>query len=382
MPPQIYFGDTSSELDSLRPVLVEQISQAGMQPVWMTDEDKQSKDVTAIMRRKLNAADAFVGIVTFRRGWEPEGHQGHSLSQLEIEAALQSGKPVLILLPNSISEMGMYLRLRAVGQPPPEMKRQHDFWEKMTSSGTVTRFTDEADLTRQISDTLKRWSDQLNATVPAQAASLSAPARLENASLPLDVEAFAEQVATRTAAKVQAVQRQREEELAEQALKYNEALRLKPGELVFGKPSDNSQFRGDIFMIMPFAAAFTPIYRDVVQPLVRSLNLTVTRGDEFTSTQGVIMEEVWSALNNCRFVIADITGGNDNVFYELGIAHTLNKPAILITQAQHADDIPFDIRHLRYLKYENTESGRRQLGDALKPAITRLAMDLREGWGD
>jgi len=133
-------------------------------------------------------------------------------------------------------------------------------------------------------------------------------------------------------------------------------------------------------MIMPFAAEFSSIYTDVVRPLVAELGLTITRGDEFQSSRGVIMEEVWAALNACRFVIAEITGGNDNVFYELGIAHTLNKPAIMITQAATTQEVPFDIRHLRYIHYANTVGGGIKLSGDLRTAITRLLADLEEGW--
>ena len=48
-------------------------------------------------------------------------------------------------------------------------------------------------------------------------------------------------------------------------------------------------------------------------------------------------------------VVCDLTGKNANVFYEAGIAHSLGKDVILITQS--ADDVPFDLRHLRYIPY-------------------------------
>jgi hypothetical protein len=89
---------------------------------------------------------------------------------------------------------------------------------------------------------------------------------------------------------------------------------------------------------------------------------------------------VWAALNACRFVIAEISGGNDNVFYELGIAHTLNKPAILITRTTQPEEVPFDIRHLRYIQYKNTAAGGAKLREELQTAITRLLADLEEGW--
>ena len=172
-----------------------------------------------------------------------------------------------------------------------------------------------------------------------------------------------------------------QEELAEQTLKYNDALRLLPGELVFGRPATRSQFKCDVFMVMPFAKAFDELYYNTIRPLVTEIPLVILRGDEFNSTNGVVIEDVWAALNQCRFVIAEISTGNDNVFYELGIAHTLNKPAILITQAKEPLEVAFDIRHLRYLQYRDSPAGLKVLGEELKTAITRLLTDLEEGWG-
>jgi hypothetical protein len=215
------------------------------------------------------------------------------------------------------------------------------------------------------------------ATVEAfGAATREAPARVDG----LDVESFADRVAEKTAARVVQAQQTQGVDLAREAMRVSEALKLHPGELVFGKPATGRQFQADAFMIMPFRPEFDGIYTGIIRPLMGDLKLTLQRGDEFTSAQGVVMEEVWAALNACRFVIAEITGGNDNVFYELGIAHTLNKPAILITQAAAPEQVPFDIRHLRYIQYENTVAGGLRLRDDLKRAIERLVRDLEDGW--
>jgi hypothetical protein len=82
------------------------------------------------------------------------------------------------------------------------------------------------------------------------------------------------------------------------------------------------------------------------------------------------MSEVWSAMFNAYIVIAECTGRNPNVFYELGIAHTLNKPGILITQ--NIDDVPFDIRQLRHIEYQNTTEGYIDLEKNLEKAIVSL----------
>lgn len=147
---------------------------------------------------------------------------------------------------------------------------------------------------------------------------------------------------------------------------------------IFGVPAQQSQFRSDVFMVMPFREPYNAIYHTVIRPVVGSLNLTIRRGDEFASVRGVVMKEVWAAINGCRLIIADISEVNANVFYELGIAHTVGKPVILLTQAQSPEEVPFDVRHLRYINYRNTIEGGERLAQDLKQAMLWILNDLKE----
>jgi hypothetical protein len=72
------------------------------------------------------------------------------------------------------------------------------------------------------------------------------------------------------------------------------------------------------------------------------------RADDFWEHQAVI-QDIVNLIARSRIVICDCSGRNPNVFYEAGIAHTLGKEVILITQNEN--DIPFDLRHLRYIRY-------------------------------
>lgn len=391
MPYTVYVSDTSSELDLLRPIVIDQIKQAGMIPVELNTNERKKPDWLATAQSKIAAADYFISIITFKRGWEPEGQSGKSLAEIEYDLAQELNKPLALLLPKEKSEMAMFLRVRALTQGPAAALQQQQFWKRLTKTGQVSYFADEADLTHQINQILTQWAAQETMGAAAfDPGTLQPVAAEKQPAAPLlppsqreffpttssEIDLLAEKVAER----VEAIQQKRAQNLAEQAVKVNEALRLLPGELVFGRPSNSKQFQSDAFMIMPFAASFSGIYQDIVKPLMADLKLTITRGDEFNSTNSVIIEEVWSALNACRFVIAEISGGNDNVFYELGMAHTLNKPAILITQSKTAEEIPFDVRHLRYIRYENTAAGGAKLSDDLRAAITRLVGDLEDGW--
>jgi len=60
------------------------------------------------------------------------------------------------------------------------------------------------------------------------------------------------------------------------------------------------------------------------------------------------------------------------VFYEIGIAHALGREVILITQSE--SDIPFDLRHLRYVRYLNNGEGLAALKGQLQPRLSELAL--------
>lgn len=88
--------------------------------------------------------------------------------------------------------------------------------------------------------------------------------------------------------------------------------------------------------------------------------------DIFTPT--AIMEDIWEYINKSRLIVADVTGKNPNVFYELGIAHTIGKDVIILTQNE--DDVPFDLKHLRYIKYIDNKNGWESLSADLDKFVT------------
>jgi hypothetical protein len=383
---RVYLTDLSDDFADLHPILINAIREAGMVPLQLSLVERHKTDVRALraqVRQKLTEADYVVALMAFRRGWEVE--QGQALNAIECDIAHDLKKPIIVLLPEPSSSLAASLRFRAFSQTDAEREAQHQLWEHLEATMPVSYFHDAADMARQVRGALTTWAD--SGTSPAAAetplAAQSAPGTLQRQGPGrldgVDIDSFADRVADKTAARVVEVQQQQGVDLAREAMRYSEALKLHPGELVFGKPAAGRQFKADAFMIMPFRPEFDGIYTGIIRPLMGDLKLTIQRGDEFTSTQGVVMEDVWAALNACRFVIAEITGGNDNVFYELGIAHTLNKPALLITQAAAPEQVPFDIRHLRYLKYENTVNGGLRLREDLKRAIERLLRDLEDG---
>jgi hypothetical protein len=118
-------------------------------------------------------------------------------------------------------------------------------------------------------------------------------------------------------------------------------------------------------VMMPFGPAFQPIY-DTLQASAEAVGLRCRRADEIWENPAVI-QDVVSLIDRSKVVICDCTGRNPNVFYEIGIAHTLGREVILITQNEA--DVPFDLRHLRYVSYLNNGEGLRALGERLQARL-------------
>jgi len=119
--------------------------------------------------------------------------------------------------------------------------------------------------------------------------------------------------------------------------------------------------RGNIFVLMPFSSELDKVYEKIIKPTVEERGYSCKRADEIPSNKA-IMEDIWKAINEAEIIIADLTGLNPNVMYELGIAHALEeKETILIFQKNEEIKFPFDLAHIRRIEYFNTAVGGKEL---------------------
>lgn len=127
--------------------------------------------------------------------------------------------------------------------------------------------------------------------------------------------------------------------------------------------------RNDIIgVMMPFQSPFKPVY-EAIQRACGQTPLPAKRADEVWNNSTVI-SDILELINHSAVVICDLTGRNENVFYELGIAHAWGKTVIPITQS--AADVPFDLRHHRYLQYLNNGEGLAAMERDLASRLTGL----------
>lgn len=125
------------------------------------------------------------------------------------------------------------------------------------------------------------------------------------------------------------------------------------------------------FVFIPFEPQFNDIYK-TIKEATKQLGLSCNRSDDFYKS-GRIMNTILENIQRAEIIIADLTGKNANVFYELGIAHCVKSNIILLTQSMK--DVPFDLQDFHVLPYKNTIGGRIPLKKAIINAIKQLRGD-------
>ncbi len=120
--------------------------------------------------------------------------------------------------------------------------------------------------------------------------------------------------------------------------------------------------------MMPFDAAFAGVY-EAIQRAAANLGMQCQRADNIWEHHAII-QDIVTLIDRSRIIVCDCTGRNPNVFYEAGIAHALGRDVILITRSEH--DIPFDLRHIRYVQYLNNGEGLASLATALQQRMQTI----------
>lgn len=126
-----------------------------------------------------------------------------------------------------------------------------------------------------------------------------------------------------------------------------------------------------IAVMMPFGPAFTPVYGAIKAACASTGRFHAQRADDIWDATTVI-QDVFSLIFRSHAVVCDYTGRNPNVFYEAGIAHTLGKIVVPITQS--SGDVPFDVSHHRYLAYLPNGEGLKSLEENLGRHLRSLAV--------
>lgn len=123
-----------------------------------------------------------------------------------------------------------------------------------------------------------------------------------------------------------------------------------------------------VAVMMPYSREFDQVY-ETIQASCKSVGLVCERADNIWE-ESTIIQDIFNLIFRSRIVIADLSGYNPNVLYEVGIAHTLGRPVVPIAQASAKP--PFDLAHHRTLVYLANEQGLTEMRKKLERRLRYL----------
>lgn len=165
-----------------------------------------------------------------------------------------------------------------------------------------------------------------------------------------------------------------EKHVAEKYPEKSQFVSAKPSERkitfapnVFQVPGDTTIESDLVAIMMPFNAAFDSVHDGIRRTCVAA-GYRCLRVDGIWE-ESTVIQDIFNLIFRAHVVVVDFTGKNPNVMYETGIAHTLGKHVVPISQS--VDDVPFDMAHHRILKYLPN-------GEGIEAMVSKLAARLRQ----
>lgn len=127
--------------------------------------------------------------------------------------------------------------------------------------------------------------------------------------------------------------------------------------------------RPKAFVVMQFSEPYNSLYTEVIKPVSEAMGLEAYRADD-VNKPGIILQDIVRGILEAEVIIAEITPVNANMFYELGYAHALQKPTILLAEGR--SELPFDIRSFRCVLYDNTIRGKITVEASLRQHLRNI----------
>jgi hypothetical protein len=293
--------------------------------------------------RALDDASYVVLLVGWRYGSIPEGSD-KSVLELEYERAIEQHKSVLCYFLEEDYPIPPNLVEHGIGA-----KRLTLFKDRLKKEKVVSTFGSPDDLARKFAVDLTRIT---NTTMGEVAEHIFVRPLLES-------------------------QLNQCEENNQRYLRTIDSLRSRLESIVPADPiwaTRNFKIDSSLcFVLMPFADEFYEIYEQAISIAAENAGLRCMHTGEIFDNREIV-EDIWESICTAQVIVADVTYRNPNVFYELGICHTLGKEVIIVTQ--NSDDVPFDIRHRRYIDY--SPKALNTLKNHLEKTIKRVVVRISE----
>lgn len=359
-PLRVYLSSTLSDLAEYREAVVSVLVRFGFEPILLEYISATDVSPADVALQTLDRADIVILLLAFRIGYVPP-EKGKSIIELEYDRAVASSKPVLTFLADE-------------SHPWPPDKIDFNsaavrrFREKLLTERVTATFTTAGDLAAKVAMAVSQYSRHVE-SIP-----IAPPSPSERQPVPTLTDVISELRSMR--AEMAALQ----QTVADSLRRSSDAS---PGIIPQSAAAD---FLGpaaaleplSCFVIMPYSQKWSDAVQRIILEICGQVGLSFQIAKNMEGR--FIPHDIWRGITAAGIIVADLSGANPNVTYEIGLADVVGKEIIIICQET---TVPFDFLAQRLITYEDSLAGtlrlREELGSRLTSYKGRLSQSANAG---
>ncbi|MCA9470090.1 MAG: DUF4062 domain-containing protein [Nitrospira sp.] len=350
---KVYLSSTFADLEEYRQTVTRVLARLGFEYVRLDDFGAFDSSVLESSYDAIATSDLFVLLLAHRYGYRPP-HETKSILELEYEQAVKLNKPVLAFVVKDAASWPV----DKIDRDRRDQDALRAFKDRLLERHLVAYFDSPEELAQQVAFSTAQYSRKVEA-------------------FPIEPPPPTEQPSEPSVANVMSAVKEIQIELSVlRGLIADAARGMRKPDSHGERPTNRAaEFLGSgavstnptrCFVIMPYSEQWSSDVEKIILEVCNEVGL------EFTIAKSMegrfIPHDIWNGITGAGVIVADLSGANPNVTYEVGLADVLGREVIMICQG---DDVPFDFLGQRLVKYEDSLTGARMLREELTTRLSK-----------
>lgn len=344
---KVYISSTYTDLKDQRHAVQQVLSEMGFDVITFDDFGAIEDSPMNASKNAIKDSDIVLLLIAHSYGYIPP-NTNKSIIELEYETAREYDKPILTFIIDE--KIPWHINFISKGN---ERFLLESFKERIKANHIVASFESTDDLAAKVAVAVQKWST--TKYIPPEVEK-GKKATIDN--ILYEVKTLKSQVDLLTEIVLQSKSLQGN--IQTEIMNFN----VQPAE--FLGPIEQSINYSKCFIIMPYSESWSEAVEKIIQEICEKVELKFEIAKNMKGR--FIPQDIFQGITSSGIIVADLSGANPNVTYEIGLADVLGRNVILLSQNEK---IPFDFQGQRLILYENTVAGGIKLREILSETLTK-----------
>jgi hypothetical protein len=362
---RVYISSTFADLRVYRAAVTSVLRRFDFSTITLDEFGATDESPFDVAETALAQADIIIQLIAYRYGYVPLNGD-KSITEWEYDKATSLKKPIFVFLldednpwPVDQIELNNFDRLKA-------------FKNRIKQERVVSFFTTPEDLAAKVAVAVSQYSRRVEGipTEPPPTVITEEPVKISLVNVMEELKAVRTEISI-----LQQVMADTSHLAKERSTTNYEGAEIRPADFL-GVPAVSIK-QEKCFVIMPYSERWSSAVERIILEVCSEVDF------EFSIAKNMegrfIPNDIWRGITGAGVIIADLSGANPNVTYEIGLADVLGKDVIIICQSR---EVPFDFLGQRMIIYEDSLSGTLTLREELTTRLRRIKADFEQGRED